>query len=178
MAKPDLALTMGALLAGAVVIDYGVKSFKTATASASGGSTPSTPTGSGTSPLPGVTKWERTDQGVDASAKPGSPVRAIVSGVVSAIIPNWYQGQPAVVIDSPNLPGGATGIYYAEQLSPNVHVGQHLNAGEQIGTVAQQGTGLEIGFSKGVLTLAQATGGYVEGQVTHAGELMRQFLGV
>jgi hypothetical protein len=132
--------------------------------------------GTAVGPLPGVTRWERTDEGVDASATPGSPVRAIMGGVVSAILPNWYAGQPLVIVDTPGLPSGATGIYYAEQISPNVHIGQQVQAGEQIGTVAQTGTGLEIGFSKGVLTLAKATTGYVEGQVTQAGLAFRSFL--
>jgi murein DD-endopeptidase MepM/ murein hydrolase activator NlpD len=131
---------------------------------------------SGGGPLPTGATWERTDQGVDASATPGSPVKAIVSGVVSMIVPNWYQGQPAVYITSSGLPGGATGIYYAEQISPNVHVGQQVSAGQTIGTVAGSGTGLEIGFLKGARTLAQATTGYAEGAVTGAGQLMHQFL--
>lgn len=144
--------------------------------SAAGAAPPSA--GGTSSPLPGLTSWGRTDQGVDASATPGSPVRAIVGGVVSAIVPNWYRGQPMVVIDTPGLPGGATGIYYAEQLSPSVHIGQTVQAGEQIGTVAPSGTGLELGFASGIRTLAQATTGYVEGQATRAGQLFRSFLGI
>lgn len=130
----------------------------------------------GANPLPGVTSWGRTDQGVDASATPGSAVRAVVSGVVTDIIPNFYSGQPSVVVSSTGLPSGATGIYYAEQLSPTVQVGQTVQAGEQIGTVAASGTGLEIGFASGSSTLAQGTTGYVEGEVTKAGQAFRSFL--
>ncbi len=182
MAPPNLALLMAAGVAGAIVIDYGVKNVRPAFASSSSSSSSVTAgaaltgTGHATTPLPNVIHWERTDQGVDASAEPHSPVQAVVSGVVSAIIPNWFSGQPFVVVDSPGLPGGATGIYYAEQLNPTVKVGDHVMAGQQIGTVAATGTGLEIGFAKGTETLARATSGYIEGEVTHAGELMRQFL--
>jgi murein DD-endopeptidase MepM/ murein hydrolase activator NlpD len=129
----------------------------------------------GVNPLPGLRRWERTDQGVDASATPGTPVHAVVAGTVTDIIP-FYRGQPAVIVSSPGLPAGATGIYYAEQLAPTVKIGDTLAAGQQIGTVAPSGTGLELGFWQGSRTLAQATGGYVEGQATHAGELFRQFL--
>lgn len=185
----NLPVAFASIFAGAVVIRYGTDNVKQAFASSPAGS-PSgsgsgSPSGSGSAkvgagggahPLPGVTLWERTDQGVDASAKPGSPVQSIYTGVVSMIVPDFYNGQPAVVVDTPGLPGGATGIYYAEQLLPNVHVGEHVSAGEQIGTVAPSGTGLELGLWKGTRTLAQATTGYTEGAVTHAGVLMRELL--
>jgi murein DD-endopeptidase MepM/ murein hydrolase activator NlpD len=149
---PNLPLAFAELMGGAIILDAAVKgdsisnvvrgiaqqqpiggSSSTAGAGNSG-------TATGTGPLPTGATWERTDQGVDASATPGSPIKAMVSGVVSMIVPNWYQGQPAVYITSPGLPGGATGIYYAEQISPNVHVGQQVSAGQTIGTVASSGT--------------------------------------
>lgn len=180
----NLPLVFAAILAGAVLIDYGVKNAKAAFANSpssgsSGGSSSSAagPTiTSGQAPLPHGATWERTDQGRDASAPAGSPITAIAAGVVSEIVPDFYAGQPAVVIDSPGLPGGATGIYYAEQLIPGVHQGEQIQAGQQIGTVAQQGSGLEFGFWKNGQTLAQATTGYVEGEVTAAGELFDHFL--
>lgn len=178
----NLPLLFGAILAGGVTIAYGHRNVTSAFASA--GSSTSTPTSStpavsstaGGNPLPGVVRWERTDQGVDAAAAPGSAVNALFSGTVSAIVPNWYAGQPALVVDSPGLPGGATGIYYAEQLIPNVKVGDTVQADQQIGTVASTGTGLELGLWKDGRTLAQATTGYAEGQVTRAGQLMHQLL--
>lgn len=121
--------------------------------------------------------WNRTDQGIDASVPPGTSIHAIESGQVSQIW-DFYKGQPALVIDSPGLPGGATGIYYSEQITPSVQVGQSVKAGDTIGTVASSGTGLEFGFSKGSQTLARATTGYVEGQATEAGKLFRQFIGI
>lgn len=174
----NLPLLFGAVLAGGVTIAYGHRNLASAFASSGSSTSPNAPAATGQlagSPLPGVTRWERTDQGVDAAATPGSPIGAIYAGRVSAIIP-FYKGQPAVVIDSPGLPGGATGIYYSEQVNPLVKVGDAVQAGQQIGTVAATGTGLELGLWKGNSTLAQATGGYVEGQVTHAGQLMHDLL--
>ena len=183
MAGGRLPLVFGAIVAGAVVIDYGVRSAKGALTSSSSGSgggavgTATAPQISGKAPLPaGRVTWERTDQGRDAAGQPGDPITALVSGVVSEILPTFSNGQPAVVISSPGLPGGASGIYYAEQINPNVQVGQQVQAGEQIGTVAPSGTGLEFGFWKNGRTLAQATTGYVEGQVTAAGQLFDGFL--
>lgn len=170
----NLAVVFAGILTGAVVIDYGVKSVRAAS-----GSSPASapvPGGTGSNPLPEAVRWGRTDQGVDASATPGSAVNAIVSGVVTAIVPGWYAGQPAIVVSSPGLPGNADSVYYAEQVTPTVKVGQQVSAGEQIGTVASSGTGLEIGLWKSGRTLAQATTGYVEGQATHAGDLMRSWL--
>ena len=177
----NLPLVFGAIVAGAVVMDYGVKNAKGAFAgaSSSSSSTSSSSTGAvvnGTAPLPGGASWERTDQGRDASAKSGDPITAIAAGVVSEIVPNFYAGQPAVVVSSGGLPGGATGIYYAEQILPSVKVGTHVSAGEQIGTVAPSGTGLEFGFWQNGRTLAQATTGYVEGEATKAGELFDSYL--
>jgi murein DD-endopeptidase MepM/ murein hydrolase activator NlpD len=176
MAGAGLAIPFGALIAGAVVIDYGVKSMRGAF---SGGSSTSPFTGKIRLPVsgPGV-RWERTDQGVDANTgKAGDPIYAVEAGVVTQIV-DFYQGQPAVVISSPGLPGGATGIYYAEGISPSVRVGQKISLGQQIGVTTSQPTGLEFGFWKGTETLAQATGGYIEGEITQAGRLFHQFLNI
>jgi murein DD-endopeptidase MepM/ murein hydrolase activator NlpD len=136
-----MALAFGAILAGAVVIDYGVKSATKAFAS--GGSTTTGTTGKGATRMPvsgkGIT-WERTDQGVDASGPAGTPIYAVAAGTVSDIV-DFYQGQPGVVISSPGLPGGATGVYYAEQITPSVHIGEKIAAGQQIGVIAPSGTG-------------------------------------
>jgi murein DD-endopeptidase MepM/ murein hydrolase activator NlpD len=190
----NLPLAFAELLAGGIMLTAGISdpngsisnviegldtgklaSFNTgsSSSSATGGSVAAA---GGASPLPGVTSWGRTDQGVDASAKPGSPVAAVVSGTVTSIIPNFYSGQPAVFVSSTGLPSGATGIYYAEQLTPSVKVGDTVQAGQPIGSVAATGTGLEIGFASGAQTLARATTGYTEGEITHAGQAFRSFL--
>lgn len=120
----------------------------------------------------------REDMGIDFSATPGSSIGAIGAGIINAIIPNWYKGQP--LIEELLTSGSHKGqhVYYAEQINPHVRVGQRVRPGQAIGTVAASGTGLELGFGAGGgRTLAQATTGYTEGQKTPAAEAFSKFLG-
>lgn len=119
----------------------------------------------------------RTDQGVDYSAPTGTAINAIGAGKIVDIIPNWYAGQPW--IEELLSTGSHAGeyVYYAEQLTPSVQVGDTVAAGERVGTVAASGTGLELGFgAPGGQTLARSTTGYTEGQATTAGTLFKRFL--
>ncbi|HEY5189919.1 MAG TPA: hypothetical protein VII87_12840, partial [Solirubrobacteraceae bacterium] len=50
-------------------------------------------------PLRYVTRWERTDQGVDASMPVGAPILAPCTIKILAIIPGWYAGQPLVYFE-------------------------------------------------------------------------------
>lgn len=187
----NMPLLMGALLGGAVVIDYGVKNTRKAFASSSGSSTNApTPTpgpgGAGTPALPGsyvapfdpsVVKVGRTDQGVDTSAPAGTPIRAIGASKVAGIIPNWFAGQPFVWFQFLDGPEAGKFWYAAEQLIPSVKVGQTVQAGDPIGTVASSGTGQEFGFATANgETLARATTGYTEGEQTQAGQDFAHFL--
>lgn len=129
-------------------------------------------------PFPGGASIGRTDMGVDFSARPGSAVNAIGAGVIDKIIGNWFKGQPLVEEKLTQGPNAGKFVYYAEQLNALVKEGQKVRAGQRIGTVAASGTGLELGFGAGGgRTLAQATTGYTEGQVTPAGQAFRRFLG-
>ena len=117
-------------------------------------------------PLPGFTKG-RTDMGVDYSAKPGAPIKAIGNAKILGISPNWYQGQPYLSYELLDGPQKGKVVYVAEQINPSVKAGQRVAAGQSIGTYAQSGTGIETGFgtSTGGRTLAQATGN--TGDATH-----------
>jgi len=127
-------------------------------------------------PLPGA-RIGRTDMGVDASAAPGTPIRAIGDSKVLEVQPNWYKGQPYVSLELQSGPHAGKIYYVAEQISPGVHAGQFVRGGHAIGHVASQGTGLEMGWgSKGGKTLAQATTGYSEGAETSAGKNFAGFL--
>jgi hypothetical protein len=87
------------------------------------------------------------------------------------IIQNWYQGQPFYWFKQA---GSNVYNYVAEQFQSNLRVGQSVSAGQQIGSVAPSGTGLELGFATASgQTLAKATTGYTEGQVTPAGQSYR-----
>jgi len=115
--------------------------------------------------------------GVDATMKPGAAIRALGDSKVVAIQPNWYKGQPKVVFQLTSGPRAGRFYYIAEAINPTVKVGQTVRAGQQVGAYNPNGTGLELGWNAGGgQTLAQATTGYSEGQVTRAGQSFRNFL--
>lgn len=132
-------------------------------------------TGHYLNPLPGQTIG-RTDQGVDFSAAPGTPVHAITLERLAGIIPNWYQGEPFYYFQQLKKVGSklvSTGVYnyVAEQVRSSAKVGQVFQPGSTIATVASSGTGEELGFATaGGQTLARATTGYTEGEQTAAGK--------
>jgi hypothetical protein len=128
-------------------------------------------------PLRYVTRWERTDQGVDAQMPVGAPILAPSSVKVLAIIPNWYAGQPLVYFELLNGPDAGRVQYVAEQITGIAPGGTILAQGQVIARFAASGTGIEYGWStlNGV-TLARATSGYGEGQVTPAGRSIRGWL--
>jgi hypothetical protein len=128
-------------------------------------------------PLQYVTVWERTDQGVDATMPVGAPILAPCPVKILAVISDWYAGQPLVYFELLNGPQAGKVQYVAEQITSIVRPGTTLAQGQPIARFAAQGTGIEYGWStpNGV-TLAVATTGYEEGQVTPAGRYMREWL--
>jgi hypothetical protein len=128
-------------------------------------------------PLRYVTRWERTDQGVDAQMPVGAPILAPSAVKVLAVIPNWYAGQPLVYFELLNGPDAGRVQYVAEQITGIAPGGTILAQGQAIARFAASGTGIEYGWStlNGV-TLARATSGYGEGQVTPAGRSIRAWL--
>ncbi len=128
-------------------------------------------------PLQYVTRWERTDQGVDASMPIGAPIFAPCTIKVLAIEPNWYAGQPLVYYELLDGPNAGQVQYVAEQITSIATPGSVLQQGQVIARFAPSGTGIEFGWStiNGV-TLARATTGYEEGQVTPAGRSIRAWL--
>jgi hypothetical protein len=128
-------------------------------------------------PLPYVTRWERTDQGVDATMPVGAPIVAPGQVKILAVIPNWYAGQPLVYFEL--LDGFYAGRvqYVAEQITHIAYPGSILVQGQVIARFAKTGTGIEYGWSTpNGTTLAVATTGYEEGQVTPAGRAIRAWL--
>ncbi len=128
-------------------------------------------------PLQFVSIWERTDQGVDASMPVGAPILAPGTIKILAIIPGWYAGQPLVYFELLDGPYAGNVQYVAEQITRIARPGSILQQGQTIAQFAASGTGIEYGWStvNGV-TLARATTGYEEGQVTPAGRSMRKWL--
>jgi hypothetical protein len=127
-------------------------------------------------PLRYVTIWGRTDQGVDAGMPVGAPILAPSRIKVLAIIPNWFAGQPLVYFELLDGPDAGKVQYVAEQITNIAPVGI-LQQGQVIARYASSGTNIEYGWA--VLTgqtLARATTGYTEGQVTPAGRSIRAWL--
>jgi hypothetical protein len=124
-----------------------------------------------------VSVWERTDQGVDASMPVGAPILAPCRIKILAIEPGWYAGQPLVYWEL--LDGSDAGKvqFVAEQITSIAPPGSILQQGQTIARFAPSGTGIEFGWStiNGV-TLAKATTGYEEGQITPAGRSIRAWL--
>ena len=128
-------------------------------------------------PLRYVTVWGRTDQGVDAGMPVGSPILAPCKVKILAIIPDWYAGQPLVYWELLEGPDAGKVQYVAEQITAIAPPGSILQQGQAIARFAKSGTDIEFGWStiNGV-TLARATTGYEEGQVTPAGASIRAWL--
>ena len=128
-------------------------------------------------PWPSGTTIGRTDMGVDANMPVGSPIGPIGNAKILGINQNWYQGQPYMWWQLTSGPDAGKMVYVAEQITPLVHPGQTISAGQAVATYAPSGTGIEMGWAAaGGQTLAQATTGYTEGQVTAAGSSFRSFL--
>src|SRR6516162_8867537 len=117
----------------------------------------SIPAGSGDiNPLAHGWTLGRTDQGVDASAKTGSAILAINDSVVKDVVPNWYNGQPLVLMQLTAGPNKGKYYYLAEQVhngsgsaysgGKDWKVGQTFARGDVIGRYAPMGTGIEIGW--------------------------------
>ena len=127
-------------------------------------------------PLRYVTVWGRTDQGVDAAMPVGAPILAPCRVKILATIPNWFAGQPLVYFELLSGPDAGRVQFVAEQITNIAPVGI-LQQGQPIARYAASGTNIEYGWA--VLngeTLARATTGYTEGQVTPAGRSIRAWL--
>jgi hypothetical protein len=128
-------------------------------------------------PLQYVTLWERTDQGVDAQLPVGAPILAPCEIKILAIEPNWYAGQPLVYFEL--LQGQQAGQvqYVAEEITDIAPPGSILQQGQTVAKYAAHGTAIEYGWSTlNGITLAKATTGYEEGEITPAGTYMRNWL--
>jgi hypothetical protein len=128
-------------------------------------------------PLQFVTTWERTDQGVDAVLPVGAPILAPGPIKILAIEPNWYAGQPLVYWELLNGPDAGKVQFVAEEITGIARPGSILQQGQVIARFATSGTGIEFGWSTpNGTTLARATTGYEEGQITPAGRAIRAWL--
>jgi hypothetical protein len=128
-------------------------------------------------PLRFVTIWERTDQGVDAQLPVGAPILAPSRVKILDIEPDWYLTQPLVYFELLDGPDAGKEQYVAEEITDIAPPGTILQQGQAIARYAKSGTAIEYGWSTlSGITLAVATTGYEEGQITPAGRSMRAWL--
>ena len=100
----------------------------------------------------------------------GAPILAPCPVKILAIIPDWYAGQPLVYFELLDGPEAGQVQYVAEQITDIAPPGTILQQGQVIARYAPSGTAIEYGWSTlNGITLARATTGYEEGQVTPAG---------
>jgi murein DD-endopeptidase MepM/ murein hydrolase activator NlpD len=119
----------------------------------------------------------RTDMGVDFCLAPGEPIRAIGDGVVIGISPNWFRHQPYIWYQLLDGPYAGRYVYVAEQIRKLARIGTQLTAGQPLAYYKKSGTCIEMGWSAADgATLAQATTGYYEAQITRAGVSFAHFL--
>jgi hypothetical protein len=122
----------------------------------------------------------RTDMGVDYSGK--GPLYALGSGTITNVYNSGWPpyGPKAAFIELHLDQGPYAGkyVYYAENIIPTVHVGEQVKAGQLVGTAVGTYPYIEVGWGagKGGETLAAATTGYTEGQVTAAGQSFKNFI--
>jgi hypothetical protein len=172
----------GASFADVITGKAAQKYRQNATAAAAGGATTSTgqiPTNAGgyINPLAHATNFSRTDEGVDANLPVGAPILAPGMVKILGVIQDWYQGQPFIYFQLLDGPDAGKVQYVAEQIDNLAPVGKILNQGDTIANYAASGTGIEYGWgTANGQTLARATTGYVEGEVTAAGTAIRSWL--
>jgi murein DD-endopeptidase MepM/ murein hydrolase activator NlpD len=119
----------------------------------------------------------RTDMGVDFCLRPGEPIRALGDGVVVGISLAWFDQQPYVWYRLTEGRYMGRYVYVAEQIRSLPRIGTRLKAGQPLVYYAGRGTCIEMGWSAATgATLAQATTGYFEGEVTRAGAWFARFL--
>ena len=119
----------------------------------------------------------RTDMGVDVCLTAGDPIRAVGNGVVIGIQKNWYAKQPYIWYELTSGPDAGSYVYVAEQITHLAALGQTLSGGQTIATYASKGSCIETGWATADgTTMATATTGYTEGQVTASGISFAKFL--
>jgi murein DD-endopeptidase MepM/ murein hydrolase activator NlpD len=119
----------------------------------------------------------RTDMGIDFCMARGEPIYALGDGVVTGISRNWFRHQPYIWYLLVDGPDAGRYVYVAEQITRLARVGTPLSAGHPVAYYKRFGTCIEMGWSAANgATLAQATTGYREGQVTLAGISFARFV--
>jgi murein DD-endopeptidase MepM/ murein hydrolase activator NlpD len=129
-------------------------------------------------------KPERVDQGVDYVG--AGPLQALGSGIIRLTSEAGWPGGTFLALQLEDGPLAGRIVYYAENVTPTVRVGQHVNAGDMVGVLHDAYPNLEIGWGGGGTgggtlgnALARSNGGSgsnAEGVSTAAGVAFNQLL--
>lgn len=90
---------------------------------------------------------ERIDQGVDYSAGPGEPIYALGPGIIRETSNSGWPGGTFIAEELTEGPLAGRLIYAAEDITPEVTIGQQVSANTIIGRFAGGGSGIEYGFA-------------------------------
>jgi hypothetical protein len=88
---------------------------------------------------------ERVDQGVDFSGN--GPILAIGNAKILETGGSGWPGGPYMAYQLLDGPDAGRTVYVAENIRPTVQVGQTVKAGQEIATMFQGGTGIEMGWA-------------------------------
>lgn len=78
--------------------------------------------------------WSSVHTGLDFAAPSGTPIRSVTGGVVVATGYDGAYGNKTVV-----RLGDGTELWYCHQTTMRVHAGQHVRAGQLLGTIGSTG---------------------------------------
>lgn len=112
----------------------------------------------------------RIDEGVDFTGS--GPLYAMGDGSITEVIGSGWPGGIYINLKMDN----GQDVYYAENITPMVVVGERVKAGQQIGHANGFYPYIEIGFGTGQPQTAAASSHYSEGQQTSEGQGMASLL--
>jgi len=120
---------------------------------------------------------ERIDQGVDYSGF--GPVYAIGNGVVRNTVGGGWPGGTFIAYQLTDGPASGLVVYLAEDVEPNVQVGQTVSSGTVIGQMYAGPDGIETGWANGASlpdTMARDAGQFDGSNSSAFGANFSQFL--
>jgi hypothetical protein len=116
----------------------------------------------------------RIDEGVDFTG--AGSVRAVAPGTITLAATNT--GWPGGTFIKESI-GRGRYVYYAENIEPHVHVGQHVRSGQDLGYARGSYPFIEVGWAvPGSADQALAHTHYSEGDQTEEGKDFARFLGL
>lgn len=119
----------------------------------------------------------RTDQGVDWSGS--GPLYAVGSGTIINLYNSGWPGGTFIVLkldQAAGLPSQL--VYYAEDITPSVQIGQHVNEGAVIGQATGGSSGIEIGWANpAAIGSALAASQFTGSNATQLGQDFKNWIG-